>query len=160
MNNIIKIHRIFLKYNSGQKVNINNNFVNNYQNNDIKVLNLNKFMYVREIKEINMPQNEKIKAALCNYFSFSFSFGNDNKTEIELIFINFEQYNLWNNIINSIVDLNKKNNNIYIKGGFFNRNQRNNNSKDYNHNKGSIENGSTVNEDMSKCSNNDLMLNI
>ena len=117
MSNIIKIHRIFLKYNSGQKKNnMNNNYMNNYQKNDIKVLNFNKLMYVREIKEINMPQNEKIKAALCNYFSFSFSFGSDNKVEIELIFINFEQYNLWNNIINSIVVFNKKNNAIYIKG--------------------------------------------
>ena len=152
MNNIIKIHRIFIKYNSGQKNN-NINSTNNSQKIDKKALNLNKLIYVREIKEINMPQNEKIKAILCNYFSFSFLFGDKNKTEIELIFINFEQYNLWYKFFYTIIDLNKK---YKIKYD----NEANN--KDYTHTKGNIENGSNVNEDMSKLSNNDndIILNI
>ena len=152
MNNIIKIHRIFIKYNSSQK---NNNIINNNNANNI----FNKLIYVREIKEINMPQNEKIKALLCNYFSFSFIFGKyNNKIEIELIFINFEQYNLWNKFINSISDLNKEKKN---KEGFLERKISSNNSKEFSHNKGNIENGSNINEDMSsKLSNNEVILNI
>ena len=50
MNNIIKIHNIFLKYNSIQKNNIN----------DLKDLNLNKFIYMREMQEINIPQQADI----------------------------------------------------------------------------------------------------
>jgi len=162
MNNIIKIHRLFIKYNSGQKSNINNYFVNNTQINDVKAINLNKLIYIREIKEINMPQNEKIKAALCNYFSFSFYFSIENykNVEIELIFINFEHYNLWNNLINTIVDLNKKKYIKYNKEELIENKKSINNSKDFTHNKGNIENGSTINEDISKLSNNDIILNI
>ena len=150
MNNIIKIHRILIKYTSGQKNN-NNNFINNSQKNDKKALDLNKLIYLREIKEINMQQNEKIKAILCNYFSFSFIFEKNNKTKIELIFINFEQYNLWNLFINEIVNINNK----------INKNQEevleiNNNIIESNactHIKGNIVNGSTINEDTPKISN-------
>ncbi len=157
MNNIIKIHRIFIKYNSGQ-IN-NNNIINNNPINDKKVLNLNKLIYVREIKEINMSQNEKIKAILCNFFSFSIIFGKYNdKTEIELIFINFEQYSSWNKFINTIIDLNKNR----IKFDDIDRKKSNNNSKDYSHIKGNIENGSNnINEEISKLSNNnDMIVNV
>ena len=153
MNNIIKIHSIFIKYNSGQ----NNNYINNSSQKS-ELLNLNKLIYLREIKEIIMPQNEKIKAALCNYFSFSLLFGKYDKIEIELIFINFEQYNLWNNYINSIIEINKNNIN-YNKKDIIERKISSNNSKDYTHNKGTIENGSNVNEDISKLSN-DVILNL
>ena len=154
MNNIIKIHRIFIKYNSGQ--NYNNNIINNNnQTNDKKIVNLNKLIYVREMKEINMSQNEKIKAILCNNFSFSIIFGQFNdKTEIELIFINFEQYNLWNKFISTIIDLNK--NRINYDNDI---KKSHNNSKDYSHIKGTIENGSNV-EDISKLSNNDMIINV
>ena len=115
-------------------------------------------MYVREMKEIKMPQNEKIKAVLCNYFSFSFLLKkNNNKIEIELIFINFEQYNSWHKLINSIIDLNKENN----KEEFMEKKISNSNSKELIQTKGNIENGSNINEDMpSKLSNNDVILNI
>ena len=146
MNNIIKIHKIFLKYNSIQKNNIN----------DIKDLNLNKFIYMREMQEINIPQNEKIKAILCNYFSFSFIFEKHKQfNEIELIFINFEQYNLWNSFIKSIVNINSKNN-INKKDEFPERKSINN-SIDYTHIKGSIINGSSINEDISKISSKDII---
>ena len=155
MSNIIKIHRIFIKYNSSKKNNINSNLDNNQQKSEKKVLNLNKLIYVREIKEINMPQNEKIKAILCNYFSFSFFYGQYNeKSEIELIFINFEQYNLWNNFISTIVEFNMNNNNN-ITEAYTDRNRINNT-----HNKGTIENGSNINEDISKISNNDIIINV
>ena len=156
MNNIIKIHRIFIKYNSEPKNNFNNIY-NNPQKNEKKVLNLNKLLYVREIKEINLTQNEKIKAILCNYFSFSFFYGKYKENiEIELIFINFEQYNLWNNFMSTIIELNKKNN--IEKETFTERKKINNNSKDFTHNKGNIENGSNINEDISKISNNDIII--
>jgi hypothetical protein len=146
MNNIIKIHKIFLKYNSIQKNNIN----------DIKDLNLNKFIYLREMQEINIPQNEKIKAILCNYFSFSFVFEKYNQlTDIELIFINFEQYNLWNSFIKSLVKINSKNK-INKKDEFQERKSINN-SIDFTHIKGSIINGSSINEDISKNSNKDVI---
>ena len=161
MSSIVKIHKIFLKYNSGKKNNLNNNSTNNSQKIDKKVLNLNKLIYVREIKEINMPQNEKIKAILCNYFSFSFLFGKyNNKKEIELIFINFEQYNLWNKFINTIIDLNQSYKIMYNKEEYLERKRSNNNSKDFSYTKGNIENGSNLNEEITKLSNNDIILNI
>ena len=146
MNNIIKIHNIFLKYNSIQKNNIN----------DIKDLNLNKFIYMREMQEINIPQNEKIKSILCNYFSFSFVFEKYNQlTDIELIFINFEQYNLWNSFIKSLVSINSKNK-MNKKDEFPDRKSINS-SIDFTHIKGSMINGSSINEDISKISSKDVI---
>ena len=146
MNNIIKIHNIFLKYNSIQKNNIN----------DIKDLNLNKFIYMREMQEINIPQNEKIKSILCNYFSFSFVFEKYNQlTDIELIFINFEQYNLWNSFIKSLVSINNKNK-MNKKDEFPDRKSINS-SIDFTHIKGSMINGSSINEDISKISSKDVI---
>ena len=146
MNNIIKIHKIFLKYNSTQKNKVN----------DIKELNLNKFIYMREMQEINIPQNEKIKAILCHYFSFSFVFEKYNQlTDIELIFINYEQYNTWSSFINSIVNINNKNK-INKKDEFPERKSINN-SIDYTHIKGSMINGSSINEDISKISSKDVI---
>ena len=146
MNNIIKIHNIFLKYNSIQKNNIN----------DIKDLNLNKFIYMREMQEINIPQNEKIKSILCNYFSFSFVFEKYNQlTDIELIFINFEQYILWNSFIKSLVSINSKNK-MNKKDEFPDRKSINS-SIDFTHIKGSMINGSSINEDISKISSKDVI---
>ena len=146
MNNIVKIHRMLIKYIERQKSNINSNMITISQKNEKNMLNLNKLIYMREIKEINMLQSEKIKAILCNYFSFSLLFGKNNfRTEIELIFINFDQYNLWNLFINEIINVNR---NHKIK---FNN---------CNHIKGNIANGSDVNEEISNIVTKDNILNI
>ena len=94
MKNIIEIHNIFLKYN---------------KNNDISKSNINQILYIKEINEIPMEQNEKIKAALCNYFSFIIIFKNNENIEekIECLFINYEQYNMWLNSLKNIIKINK-----------------------------------------------------
>ena len=88
MKNIIKIHNIFLKH----------NFYNNQGNdNDIskkRFSNINKLLNIREIMYIkDMEQSEKIKAGLCNFFSFVLECNNNQK--IECILINFYQFNAW-----------------------------------------------------------------
>ena len=96
MNNIINIHQSYLKYNNGIK---NKNEKNNN-------LNINKFINLRENRKIKMTDNEKIKSALCHFFSFSIIFNNIKR--IECIFINYEDFIKWYQRILIIVDNNKK----------------------------------------------------
>ena len=117
MKNIIKIQNVLLKYNKENKYIYNNGS----SNNNIKVnkiFSINKIINKKEINEIKIEQNEKIKAALCNFFSFSFSFGNKpsnlSAMKIDLVFINFEQFNIWLNTLDSIVKNNVKSNKINI----------------------------------------------
>ena len=88
---IMKIQNILLKYD----IKTNNNF------------SINKILKKKEICEIKLEQNEKIKAALCIFFPFSFSIKNSN-IKIDIIFINYELFNIWLNNMNSIVQNNIK----------------------------------------------------
>ena len=118
MQDILKIHKIFLKYNShsGMEYEDNNGRIKK------RVLNLNKLIYMKEITEINMDQNEKIKAALCNFFAFTLIFGNNKINKVECIFINFEQFNIWNKCLETIAENNKKSKNALISArGLFHR---------------------------------------
>ena len=64
MKNIVKIHDIFIKYNS------NKNKEKEITDKNAS-LNINKILNLREIMFINdLSQEEKIKASLCNFFSF------------------------------------------------------------------------------------------
>lgn len=121
MQNIIKIQNILLKYNT----NDNNDTDNDYINSNIranKIFSINKIMNKKEIYDIKIEQNEKIKAALCNFFSFCFSLGNRNnsisQTKIDLIFINFGQFNIWLNTLSSIVQNNVKSSKINILSNY------------------------------------------
>ena len=38
---------------------------------------------MKEITEINMDQNEKIKAVLCNFFAFTLIFGNNKVNKVK-----------------------------------------------------------------------------
>ena len=88
---IMKIQNILLKYD----IKTNNNF------------SINKILKKKEINEIKLEQNEKIKAALCNFFPFSFSIKNTN-IKVDLIFINYELFNIWLNNMYSIAQNNNK----------------------------------------------------
>jgi hypothetical protein len=109
MKNIIKIHNIFLKYN------VYNN-PGNY--NDIstkRFSNINELLNIREIMNIkDMEQSEKIKAGLCNFFSFNLEFSN-NKV-IECILINYYQFNAWLEYLDIIVKNNIKSKKILANG--------------------------------------------
>ena len=108
MKNIIKIHNIFLKYN------IYNN-QNNVNGISPKKLNINKLINIKEIMNIkDMEQGEKIKAGLCNFFSFVIEFDNNNR--IECILINYIQFNTWLNYINDIVNNNIKSQKFIANG--------------------------------------------
>ena len=114
MQNIIKIQNIISKFNEE-----NNNIVNGFSNTTKmnKIFIINKIMNKKELKEIKLEKKEIIKAALCNYFSFSFSLGKNNnifKTKIDLVFIDFEKFNSWFNTLNSIGKNNVKLNKINI----------------------------------------------
>ena len=87
---IIKVQNILSDYNKKE----NNNF------------NINKLLNKKEIKEIKLEQSEKIKAALCNFFPFSLNI--KNKIRVDLVFINYEQFNIWLKNMNSIIHNNIK----------------------------------------------------
>ena len=114
MQDIIKIHKIFIKYNSHSGF--------EYENGDGKikknVLSINKLLYMKEVSEINMEQNEKIKAALCNFFALTIIFGNYKINKVECIFINFDLFNIWFKCLEMIAENNNKskNNLIILRG--------------------------------------------
>ena len=101
MENIIKIHIIFLK---------NIKTINNSNDGILNNININKLLNKREIINIKgLEQNEKIKAGLCNFFSFIIQFNNSQK--IEFILINFVHFNVWFKFLEKEVN----NNNIKSK---------------------------------------------
>jgi hypothetical protein len=117
MKNIITIHDIFLKYNSSNIADMSNNNENGLSKK--KISNINKLLNIKEIMNIkDMEQSEKIKAGLCNFFSFIIEFGNSKK--IEFILVNYIQFNTWFSYLKDIV-----NNNIKSKLSIPNGNSNN-----------------------------------
>ena len=107
MKNIIKIRKIFMK-NNKEIFNVKNSIKNN-SNEAImkKTININKILNEKEIINIkDMDQNEKIRAGLCNFFSFILDFGDSKK--IEFFLINLFQFNAWYSFLENIVNKNKK----------------------------------------------------
>ena len=83
---------------------------------------------MKEISDINMEQNEKIKAALCNFFAFTIIFGNYKINKVECIFINFDLFNIWNKCLEIIAENNNKSKNSLISHReIFHRKQHSNN---------------------------------
>ena len=96
MQNIIKIRKIFLKYN-------NNNNTEMITKNNIYI---NKILNEKEIVNIkDMDQSEKIRAGLCNFFSLVIEF--DNEKNMEIVLVNFCQFITWYNYLEEIT---RKNN--------------------------------------------------
>ncbi len=126
MKNIIKIHDIFLKYNSNNKPDMSNNNENGLSKK--KISNINKLLNIKEIMNIkDMEQSEKIKAGLCNFFSFVIEFENSKK--IEFILVNYAQFNTWFNYLKDITR-----NNIKSKLSIPNGNSNNLSTKSKNNN--------------------------
>ena len=124
MLDIIKIHKIFLKYNS----NANFEYEDTNGRTKKRVLSINKLLYTKEISEINMDQNEKIKAALCNFFSFTILFSDSKYNKVECIFINYELFNVWNKCLEMIAENNNKSKNtIDSHRGFLHKKHNSNN---------------------------------
>ena len=111
MKNVMKIQNLLLKYNKDI-----NKKTNNYREN--KIFSINKLMNKKEIQEIKIEKNEKIKAALCSFFLFTFSLGTKRKSssqiKIDLIFINYEQFIIWLNTLDSIAKNNIKSGKINL----------------------------------------------
>ena len=126
MKNIIKIHDIFMKYNSSNKSDMTN-----YNENGLskkKISNINKLLNIKEIMNIkDMEQSEKIKAGLCNFFSFVIEFENSKK--IEFILVNYAPFNTWFNYLKDITS-----NNIKSKLSIPNGNSNNLSTKSKNNN--------------------------
>ena len=143
MQDIMKIHKIFLKYNShsGMEYEDDNGRIKK------RVLSINKLINMKEINEINMDQNEKIKAALCNFFAFTLIFGKNRIYKVECIFINFQQFNFWNKCLETIAENNNKTKNDFVSSrGLFHRkyNSKNNNHNN-NHSYKNNANGNSIN---------------
>ena len=106
MENIVKIHNIFLKYNTNK--NKRNDTLNKKDSFDInKILNMREIMNIRDLS-----QEEKIKASCCNFFSLIVEYNNIHN--IELIFINFNQFNIWFNYLKDILNNNIKSKKLIV----------------------------------------------
>ena len=91
MKEIIKIYNAYIKFGERQEK-----------------PDLNKFLNSREIRDILLEQNDKIKAVSCKYFLFSLKFKKESAPKIEFIFINYEQFNLWYNCLQYIIKINNQ----------------------------------------------------
>ena len=91
MKEIIKIYNAYIKFGERQEK-----------------PDLNKFLNSREIRDILLEQNDKIKAVSCKYFLFSLKFKKESAPNIEFIFINYEQFNLWYNCLQYIIKINNQ----------------------------------------------------
>ena len=112
MKNIIRIFNAYNKYSNGQEN-----------------VNINRFIYSREINDIPMEHNERIKAAFCNFFMFYIILGKKSISKIEFIFINFDQFNLWYNCLQYITKINNQSPTIissktYNSNGSFDKNKK------------------------------------
>ena len=90
MKKILKIYSSFVKYSSNQKN-----------------VNINKFISLREISDIPMDQNDKIKSVFCNFFMFTLILDKKSIPKIDFIFINYEEFNLWHNCLDYIIKTNE-----------------------------------------------------
>lgn len=90
MRKILKIYGSFVKYSSNQKN-----------------LNINKFISLREISDIPMEQNDKIKSVFCNFFMFTLILDKKSIPKIDFIFINYDEFNLWHNCFDYIIKANE-----------------------------------------------------
>ena len=95
MKGIIKIYTFYLRYNQKCEKEPNRN-----------IRSLNKFIHLKELNEIDMDDNQKIRSALCKYFSFTILLSEEKN--LEIIFINFDEFKFWYNGISLIVKNNKK----------------------------------------------------
>ena len=91
MKEVIKIYNAYIKYAERQDK-----------------PDLNKFLNTREIRDIFLEQNDKIKAVSCKYFIFSLKFKKESAPKIEFIFINYDQFNLWYNCLQYIIKINNQ----------------------------------------------------
>ena len=90
MKKILKIYGSFVKYSSNQKN-----------------VNINKFISLREISDIPMDPNDKIKSVFCNFFMFTLILDKKSIPKIDFIFINYEEFNLWHNCFDYIIKINE-----------------------------------------------------
>ena len=100
MKNIIHLHDIYIKYNSNKEKDNNSMQIN-------KILNLREIMNIKDLSK-----DDKIKACLCNFFPLLIEYNKSNK--IELIFINYNQFNSWLSYLKSILNTNKVSNNFIL----------------------------------------------
>ena len=80
MKDIITVHRVYRKYSR-------KNEGNNFQN---KIYTINNIVKLKELSDIKMDMNDKIKAAMCHLFSFSIVC-NDYREKIDIVFVSYEE---------------------------------------------------------------------
>ena len=91
MKDIIKVYSAYAKYSERQEK-----------------PDIIQFINTKEIRDISLYRNEKMKAAFCKYFIFSLNFKKKSSPKIEFIFINYEQFNLWYNCLQYIIKINNQ----------------------------------------------------
>lgn len=91
MQDVIRIHEIVMR----------NKERCGFDDIQTRLMNVTKLLNLKEIKTIKLEHNEKIKAALCQMFSFTISFEKNEK--VDCIFINLEDFNFWYKGLKEIV---------------------------------------------------------
>ena len=86
---IARIHGLFKKYDEKK-------------DKKKKILSIKKLINMKEIEDIKMEKNDKIKAALCNHFAFSLIY--NNTIRIECVFVDFEDFRKWLNGISMFAE--------------------------------------------------------
>ena len=93
MKDIITVHRVYRKYSR-------KNEGNNFQN---KIYTINNIVKLKELSDIKMDMNDKIKAAMCHLFSFSIVC-NDYREKIDIVFVSYEEFKNWLNGIGMMME--------------------------------------------------------
>jgi hypothetical protein len=91
MKEIIKVYILFLRYNNKCQ-----------KESSRKIRSLNKFIHLKELNNINMNDNHKIKSAMCKYFTFSILL-NEGRY-LEIIFLNYDDFKNWFDGLSLIVN--------------------------------------------------------
>ena len=93
MKDIITVHRVYRKYSR-------KNEGNNFQN---KIYTINNIVKLKELSDLKMDMNDKIKAAMCHLFSFSIVC-NDYREKIDIVFVSYEEFKNWLNGIGMMME--------------------------------------------------------
>ena len=91
MKDIITVHRVYRKYSKKS---------DNFQN---KIYTINSIVKLKELSDVRMDVNDKIKAAMCHLFSFSIVC-NDYKEKIDIVFVSYEEFKNWLNGIGMMME--------------------------------------------------------
>lgn len=82
-------------------ISIHKEYQNMLQELTDKPIEVDKFILRKEFDDILLSNNDKIKSALCSFFSFSIVLSSNEK--IELIFVSYNEFKVWYNSLGYLI---------------------------------------------------------